>query len=358
MSDRCLDDDDGSPIMELDQNGFVLAMNGYGPTGWVARDYPTGSALATTFGAQDYSYTYDPEGNLVQRHPEIAAGADGMDLNLYDAFGNHLADVATATGNPETLIDPVGFGGEYGYYFDKETGKSLVGHRYYDPLVGRFVNRDPIDYNGGINLYSYAGNNPITERDPSGFAPPTVAPELMPLIEKYLGWAGVKAAFGYGARVVGGTALLTATLFFDSAKGTSTQDVPDFSGTYGKRTNKPATASSGSGSGGVMRPPRLASPSSSDDDESGSVYYRGGPTLSARSCDVKINKQTGLVEPLRGPSLNTDPNNVNVLRNGGAYRVESVPDELQIRPQGGPGHYEIIPREPMTLDSSTICLAK
>jgi RHS repeat-associated protein len=95
-----------------------------------------------------------------------------MDLNLYDAFGNHLADVATATGNPETLIDPVGFGGVYGYYFDKETGKSLLGHRYYDSAYGRFLNRDPIGYTGGINLYGYAGNDPINESDPSGYAYP------------------------------------------------------------------------------------------------------------------------------------------------------------------------------------------
>lgn len=43
-----------------------------------------------------------------------------------------------------------------------------MGHRYYDPGTGRFLTRDPIDYQGGENLYGYAGYNPVNENDPSG----------------------------------------------------------------------------------------------------------------------------------------------------------------------------------------------
>lgn len=59
-------------------------------------------------------------------------------------------------------------GGQYGYYSDNASGLYLLGHRYYDPGAGRFLNRDPIGYNGGINLYAYCGNNPINRADPSG----------------------------------------------------------------------------------------------------------------------------------------------------------------------------------------------
>ena len=65
---------------------------------------------------------------------------------------------------------PVGFGGQFGYYWDYPE-LLLLGHRYYNPNDGRFLTRDPIGYKGGINLYGFAGNNPVNESDPSGFDP-------------------------------------------------------------------------------------------------------------------------------------------------------------------------------------------
>jgi uncharacterized protein RhaS with RHS repeats len=47
----------------------------------------------------------------------------------------------------------------------------LQGHRYYDPGQGRFLNRDPISYVGGINLYAYVTNSPLNLMDPSGLSP-------------------------------------------------------------------------------------------------------------------------------------------------------------------------------------------
>ena len=45
---------------------------------------------------------------------------------------------------------------------------SVYRARYYDPMAGRFVSRDPIGFRGGINLYNYTGSNPINRADPSG----------------------------------------------------------------------------------------------------------------------------------------------------------------------------------------------
>jgi len=49
-----------------------------------------------------------------------------------------------------------------------ELGWLHVGHRYYDPSSGRFVQRDPIGIRGGLNTYLYVINNPLGRVDPSG----------------------------------------------------------------------------------------------------------------------------------------------------------------------------------------------
>jgi hypothetical protein len=41
----------------------------------------------------------------------------------------------------------------------------------YDPRLGRFLSRDPLREEGGINLYAYCGNDPVNRHDPTGMAP-------------------------------------------------------------------------------------------------------------------------------------------------------------------------------------------
>lgn len=42
------------------------------------------------------------------------------------------------------------------------------GYRDYDPDTGHWLNRDPLEEEGGINLYQFVLNNPINAIDPSG----------------------------------------------------------------------------------------------------------------------------------------------------------------------------------------------
>jgi hypothetical protein len=50
--------------------------------------------------------------------------------------------------------------------------KAISGQRYYSPSLGRFINRDPIEEQGGINLYAFVRNNAINRWDYLGLTPP------------------------------------------------------------------------------------------------------------------------------------------------------------------------------------------
>ncbi len=45
---------------------------------------------------------------------------------------------------------------------------AISGYRYYNPELGRWINRDPIGEMGGLNLYAFVGNAPLHRVDPLG----------------------------------------------------------------------------------------------------------------------------------------------------------------------------------------------
>ena len=65
---------------------------------------------------------------------------------------------------PDTYINP------------SETGFYYLNSRYYDPIIGRFINADNALYQSilGYNLFVYCNNSPINYYDPSGEAAETL----------------------------------------------------------------------------------------------------------------------------------------------------------------------------------------
>ena len=135
------------PICEINASGSVTATNVYGPDGLIARK--TGTTWTY--------YSFDQQGNLALR-----TNASGTVLSHHksDAFGGHWESAANA--------DPFAYNAQSGYYLDRETGLYLCGFRYYDPVNARWLNRDPIGFSGGINLYGYCQQNPVGWVDPAG----------------------------------------------------------------------------------------------------------------------------------------------------------------------------------------------
>ena len=55
-------------------------------------------------------------------------------------------------------------------YFDVETGLYYYGYRFYHPALMRWLNRDPLEEKGGLNLYAFCANNAQNRYDADGCA--------------------------------------------------------------------------------------------------------------------------------------------------------------------------------------------
>ncbi|WP_066263437.1 RHS repeat-associated core domain-containing protein [Hydrogenophaga flava] len=112
-------------------------------------------------GASRYVYYHNDQLGTPQRITDKAGNV--VWAGEYDAFGK--ATVSTSADPNLAMVNQLRFPGQY---FDAETGLHYNDRRYYDPATGRYLSRDPIGFEGGINLYAYAGAAPHRFTDPTG----------------------------------------------------------------------------------------------------------------------------------------------------------------------------------------------
>ena len=151
-----------------------------------------GQALPTAYLHEDgLGSTYllsNPSGTIVERYTYTAFG----EVSATDHTGASIS-------NPSTRFLYTG------REWLSQVGLNDHRNRFYLPSLGRWLSRDPIGENGGINLYGYVENNPIIYYDPLGLF--NWSKGLVGMIN--IGRSVVKVAAG-GAQIVTGVAAITA----------------------------------------------------------------------------------------------------------------------------------------------------
>jgi RHS repeat-associated protein len=122
-----------------------------------------GGLLSLTLNSQpsalNFFPTYDGNGNVSEYLTSTGAIAAHFE---YDPFGNTVVNTDTTD--------------LFSYRFstkprDTQTGLYYYGYRYYDPLTGRWLNRDPLGEKGGKNLYGMLQNRITNSTDYLGLSP-------------------------------------------------------------------------------------------------------------------------------------------------------------------------------------------
>ncbi|MBI5604530.1 MAG: hypothetical protein HY879_14380 [Deltaproteobacteria bacterium] len=113
--------------------------------------------VSMTYNGSTYYFFYDQVGSL----KAVSDSAGNILKRIdYDSFGSIIND-----NNPSLRI-PFGFAGGL---HDRDTGLVRFGARDYDPAIGRWTAKDPIDFAGGdTNLFMYIAGDPVNGIDPMG----------------------------------------------------------------------------------------------------------------------------------------------------------------------------------------------
>jgi RHS repeat-associated protein len=140
-------------IWGLDLSGSSSGAGGVG--GLVMFRQATGTTAGTYFPA------YDGNGNVIG----LVNGDSGAVVARYEygPFGNLIR----VSGEPVALDNPFRFSTKY--HDDVGDLVYYCPGRFYSPAIERWLNSDPDDEQGGVNLYGFVNNDPINFIDLFGF---------------------------------------------------------------------------------------------------------------------------------------------------------------------------------------------
>ena len=122
-----------------------------------------GGLLAITQTSNGVSKTYFPMPDHVGSIMGLVDAQTGQIVAeySYDPYGAVIGESGSAVG-----VCPFLFQSKY---YDSETGLYYFGARYYDPATTKWLSRDPLgEFDGGVNLSQFCGNDPVNRVDPLG----------------------------------------------------------------------------------------------------------------------------------------------------------------------------------------------
>ena len=131
--------------------------------------YHGSSRVGLEYKGNTYYYIYNLQGDVVGL---VNSSGTSVVSYTYDAWGNPES-ISGSMASTLGAANPFRY---RGYYYDTESGLYYLMSRYYDPVVGRFLNADGEisgdgDSTQGHNLFVYCFNNPINMCDSTGHWP-------------------------------------------------------------------------------------------------------------------------------------------------------------------------------------------
>ena len=303
-------------------------------------------------GATTTRHIYDNTGGLI-----ASVEGNGIATTTYFIHPDHLGGtnvVTDASGEIVQLIDYYPYGSNrldtgtdvsqrefIGEMYDEETDLSYLNARYYSGDRGQFNSQDPVFWEVGQtqdgnailtnpqaqNSYSYAGDNPIVNKDPTGRIIDTLADigfityDVYKITQAYIRGESVKEHFAALGLDTAGALIPGVTGLGMMAK-------------VAAKTDNVANNTLVRNAAGELVP----------------VFRGGNVTFNPK--DFPTTLVNGTIDPAKtveGISVNLSEKWA-ASKNGFATQIESLPKGLQITQQGkNKNHYVIRPARKMTV---------